>query len=215
MLLASSMAIGNVRPQCRQMCNLPYLCRGSETAYTLREWLYRYVFSAIDDAYHRLHPKGNSQSADLAEELTSSEIDQAIKDAFVLLDRDLIEGAARAIEGDRFLNDAMSEVAPSYSGSCALFSLYDMQKQRLKVACSGDSRAVLGRRNAAGEWKALALSADQTGYNKDEIARIHAEHPGEPNVIQDGRLLGMAVTRAFGDGIWKVQVQIRLHVKPS
>lgn len=173
-----------------------------ECAYTLREFLYIYVSQAIDEAWRRLNP--DSQSTEPARELTSSEIDQAIKNAFLRLDRDIIEGAATAIEEDRFLNDAMSEVAPTYSGSCALFSLYDPQKQILKVACTGDSRAVLGRRNAQGGWEAMALSVDQTGYNRDEIVRIHAEHPGEPDIIRDGRLLGMAVTRAFGDGIYKV-----------
>jgi len=147
-----------------------------------------------------------SQSAEAADELTSSEIDQAIKDAFMLLDRDIIEGGAEAIDGHRFLNDAMTAIAPSYSGSCALLTLYDPERQRLKVACTGDSRAVLGRRNAAGEWQAHALSVDQTGYNEDEVSRIRREHPGEPDVIKDGRLLGLAVTRAFGDGIWKVRM---------
>ena len=160
----------------------------------------------MEEAQNRLHPDADLESAKSAGDLTSSEIDQAIKNAFMRLDRDIIEGGAKAIQGDRFLNDAMSEVAPSYSGSCALLSLYDWKSQRLKVACTGDSRAVLGRCNTAGEWEAIALSIDQNGYNEDEIARIRAEHPGEPDVIKDGRLLGLAVTRAFGDGIWKVLV---------
>ena len=57
----------------------------------------------------------------------------------------------------------MSRLAPAYSGSCALVSYYVSDLQLLKVACTGDSRAVLGRRNAAGEWKAIALSSDQVG----------------------------------------------------
>ena len=169
---------------------------------------------ALEDARQRLYPEVDSHSKKSTGELTSSEIDQAIKEAFVLLDRDIIEGAAAAIEGNRFLNDAMSEVAPSYSGSCALFSLYDPESRTLKVASTGDSRAVLGRRNVDGDWEAMALSIDQTGYNKDEVARIHAEHPGEPDVIKDGRVLGMAVTRAFGDGVYKVQSP-PLHIKYS
>jgi len=160
----------------------------------------------LEDARNRLHPVPELQSAGTADDLTSNEIDQAIRDAFMLLDRDIIEGGAEAVDRDRFLNDAMAEIAPSYSGSCALLTLYDPERQRLKVACTGDSRAVLGRRNASGEWEAHALSIDQTGYNEDEVSRIRKEHPGEPDVIKDGRLLGLAVTRAFGDGIWKVWV---------
>ena len=49
-------------------------------------------------------------------------VDQAIKDAFISLDRIIIDGGAEAAVGDRFLNDAMSELSPSYSGSCALVS---------------------------------------------------------------------------------------------
>lgn len=160
----------------------------------------------MEDARNRLHPVADKQSVEEADDLTSSEIDQAIKDAFMLLDRDIIQAGAEAIEGDRFLNDAMAETAPSYSGSCALLTLYDPDRRRLKVACTGDSRAVLGRRNAAGEWEAHALSSDQTGYNDDEISRIRDAHPGEPDVVEQGRLLGLAVTRAFGDGIWKVRL---------
>ena len=82
--------------------------------------------------------------------------------------------------------------------------LYEHKGSTLKVACTGDSRAILGRQNAAGIWEAMVLSVDQTGHNKDEVARLRSEHPNEPDMIKDGRLLGLAVTRAFGDGIWKV-----------
>ena len=50
---------------------------------------------------------------------------------------------------------------------------------------------------------AIPLSQDQTGYNDSEVARLQAEHPNEPNMIKKGRLLGLAVTRAFGDARWK------------
>ena len=67
-------------------------------------------------------------------------IDQAIKEAFIALDRDIIDAGANAAVGDRFLNDAMSELAPSYSGSCALVSLYEHKTRLLRVACTGDSK---------------------------------------------------------------------------
>ena len=73
----------------------------------------------------------------------------------------------------------------------------------LKVACTGDSRAVLGRRNKrSGLWEAVALSEDQTGYNENERRRLQREHPNEPDMIKGGRILGLAVTRAFGDARW-------------
>lgn len=103
------------------------------------------------------------------------------------------------ITGSRPLARSMFELAGAESGSCALVAVYDVATQLLCVACVGDSRAVLGRRNKKGDWEAVPLSVDQTGYNKDEVARLRAEHPNEPQMIQDGRLLGLAVTRAFGD----------------
>ena len=74
-----------------------------------------------------------------------------------------MEQGATAITGPSFLNEAMSQIGPAYSGSCALVSYYHSESQLLKVACTGDSRAVLGRRNAAGKWEARALSRDQVG----------------------------------------------------
>lgn len=72
-----------------------------------------------------------------------------------------MDHGAAAIIGPSFLNEAMSQLAPAYSGSCAIVSYYHSESRVLKVACTGDSRAVLGRRNAAGEWEAIALSSDQ------------------------------------------------------
>lgn len=50
------------------------------------------------------------------------------------------------------------------------------------------------------------MSEDQTGKNAAEYERISAAHPGEKDDVLDtktGRLLGIAVTRAFGDHRWK------------
>lgn len=130
-------------------------------------------------------------------------VDQAIKNAFLGLDRDIIETGKEAAMGKRYLGDAIVELDPCYAGSCALMSIYDLKSQLLRVACVGDSRAVLGRRTSSGGWQATALSADQTGYNSEEAARIRKEHPDEPDAVKDGRVLGLAVTRAFGDAFWK------------
>jgi pyruvate dehydrogenase phosphatase len=37
------------------------------------------------------------------------------------------------------------------------------------------------------------------------LVRVQDAHPGEPDVTnaKTGRILGIAVTRAFGDGLWK------------
>ena len=69
---------------------------------------------------------------------------------------------------------------------------------------------MLGRRNEkSGQWEAVALSEDQTGYNESETRRLEREHPNEPDMITNGRLLGLAVTRAFGDGRWKMSRELQ------
>ena len=91
----------------------------------------------------------------------------------------------------------------------------------------GDSLAILGRRNATGEWKAIALSGDQvvaliferrektprrqnwTGHNKDEVATLRDELQDEPELVKDGRVLELAVARAFRDGRWKWLRQVQ------
>jgi len=84
--------------------------------------------------------------------------------------------------------------------------MYDPSKSLLRVACVGDSRAILGRWNDdIGKYDVKLLSTDQTGFNIAERERIEAAHPGESKIIDkdSGRLLGIAVTRAFGDVRWK------------
>ncbi|KAL9046050.1 MAG: hypothetical protein Q9214_001022, partial [Letrouitia sp. 1 TL-2023] len=126
-------------------------------------------------------------------------INQAIKLGFLHLDNDIIQMAAEAILGPTALNEAVSDIEPANTGSCALLAIYDVATQLLRVANAGDSRAVLGKRNAAGEWEAIPLSVDQTASDENEAARIKAEHPNEPNVIDNGQVLGRAISRAFGD----------------
>jgi hypothetical protein len=38
----------------------------------------------------------------------------------------------------------------------------------------------------------------RTGFNNLERKRIYSEHPGETDIIEDGRLMGIAITRACG-----------------
>ena len=93
-------------------------------------------------------------------------------------------------------------LAPAIAGSCAILSFYDTRTQLLRVACTGDCRAVLGRRDGS-KWTVTQLSSDQTGANPAEIKRVQAEHPNEPAVTKNGRLLGYEPSRAFGDAVLK------------
>lgn len=143
-------------------------------------------------------------------EVASKETDEALREAFTSLDRDIMDAGIRAIYTGTDYADGMAQTRPSQAGSCALVSYYNSVSQILKVACTGDSRAVLGERDAAGIYTATPLSADQTGFNEDEVARLRDAHPNEPNMIgEEGRLLRLAVTRAFGDsfGKWSRHLQ--------
>lgn len=107
-------------------------------------------------------------------------------------------------------------LAPALSGSCALVSFYDTNSGLLRVACTGDSRAVLGRRGESGKWVATPLSVDQTGGNPDEEARIRKLHPGEDGVIRNGRILGgLEPSRAFGDASYKWTREVSEKLKRS
>ncbi|KAK5212596.1 [Pyruvate dehydrogenase [acetyl-transferring]]-phosphatase 1, mitochondrial [Exophiala xenobiotica] len=142
-------------------------------------------------------------------------IDQALKSAFVKLDNEICLDSVNKLSKNPSKRLAAEILAPALSGSCALLSFYDSQSKTFRVACTGDSRAVLGRRNLqTGKWFATPLSEDQTGSNPNEEARMRAEHPGEDNVIRAGRVLGnLEPTRAFGDAFYKWSRETQDRIK--
>jgi pyruvate dehydrogenase phosphatase len=127
---------------------------------------------------------------------------RTIKEAFRSVDEGMLEQAKMTVNSSgadmsfKFMN-----CAPVLSGSCALVALFDRSNSVLRVANTGDSRAVLGRWDSeAGKYVAKAMSIDQTGFNPDEVKRLRSEHPGEDVVDpKTGRVHGIAVSRAFGD----------------
>lgn len=136
-------------------------------------------------------------------------VDDAIKKAFLRLDDRISTQALNAMDAGYKPGAAetIAAIAPAIAGSCALLTIYDPETSTLRTAVTGDSRGVRGAWSSeTQEYKADCLSRDQTGFNRYEVKRIDAEHPGEKDKILDprsGRLLGMAVTRAFGDHRWK------------
>ena len=137
---------------------------------------------------------------------TPQAIDQAIKRGFVGLDNNIVNASVESVLKNASKPHAAQTLAPALSGSCALLSFYDASTKTLRVACTGDSRAVLGRRSPENPslWTAQPLSVDQTGSNPAEAARMRAEHPDEPDVVRIGRVLGgLEPTRAFGDASYK------------
>lgn len=135
------------------------------------------------------------------------EVESTIKKAFSYLDGEILEtGWIGANWCPAATEAGTSATDPVVSGSCALLAAFNPKASTLHVACTGDSRAVLGRWDASSNrYKCIPLSEDQTGFNPKEVARLAESHPDEPDIIdpKTGRLLGLAVTRAFGDHRWK------------
>ncbi|OAA53554.1 Protein phosphatase 2C [Cordyceps fumosorosea ARSEF 2679] len=160
---------------------------------------------------NKLIPYVSAMLAPLAPDAAGDAVDTAIQQAFCRLDDQIMAAGRAAVTDTTSPVDAaaMSALAPAIAGSCALMAVYDTQTSTLRTAVTGDSRAVLGSwSSATGTHAASALSADQTGFNADEVARLDAAHPGEKSAILDdktGRLMGLAVTRAFGDHRWKYE----------
>ena len=176
---------------------------GWTTSATLRKALITYVAKELNETYKAS-----------AEAPSSETIDNAIKTGFTRLDDDIVHRSVEKVFAKNNRAMAAEALAPALSGSCALLSFYDKRSKELRVACTGDSRAVLGRRTETGKWSATPLSVDQTGSNTDEEARMRKEHPNEAYVIKNGRVLGqLEPTRAFGDAAykWTRQVSDRLH----
>ncbi|KAK1961472.1 protein phosphatase 2C [Colletotrichum sublineola] len=168
-----------------------------------------------------LIPAVSSSIAQLQPGTDDAAVGTAIIKAFTDLDDLIMSNAMKAVDGlkagvvEPADSRVMAAIAPAIAGSCALLSIFDPATSTVRVACTGDSRAVLG--SAAPDstsYTALDLSKDQTGRNQDEFDRISKEHPGEDGILdkKSGRLLGIAVTRAFGDHRWKWTEDFIKHV---
>jgi serine/threonine protein phosphatase PrpC len=154
-----------------------------------------------------MHPILSSALSTLPPTASTTTIHNTMKNVFNNIDNTIMTHARTGANWYPAANmSALLQLAPALSGSCALVAAFDPDKQKLHVACTGDSRAVLGRWDPVEEkYVAQPLSTDQTGFNPAEVARIKEAHPDEDDILdpKSGRLLGLAVTRAFGDHRWK------------
>ncbi|KAJ5852023.1 uncharacterized protein N7529_011408 [Penicillium soppii] len=181
---------------------------GWTTSAKLRNVLISYVARELNATY-----KAASSDSSLIVP-TSEAIDAAIKQGFVRLDNDIVHESVKEVLKSKERRVAAELLAPALSGSCALLSFYDSQSKNLKVAVTGDSRVVLGRRGPSGKWTAKALSEDQTGGTPSEIKRLREEHPGEQYVTKNGRILGqLEPSRAFGDAFYKWSRDVQNTIK--
>ncbi|WPH01078.1 pyruvate dehydrogenase acetyl-transferring phosphatase 1, mitochondrial [Acrodontium crateriforme] len=183
---------------------------GWTTSAKLRQTLVSYVARELNNTYKSAlqDPKLNVPTAE--------SVDAAIKTGFLKLDHEITHDSVQKVLKAQSRVVAAEILAPALSGSCALLSFYDSRSKELRVACTGDSRAVLGRRGSSGKWTATALSVDQTGGTPSEDARLRAEHPGEQYVTLNGRILGgLEPSRAFGDAVYKWSKEVQDKLKSS
>ncbi|KAG9228648.1 phosphatase 2C-like domain-containing protein [Amylocarpus encephaloides] len=183
---------------------------GWTTSAKLRQVLINFVARELNSTYKAalVNPEDSTPSNDAVE--------AAIKTGFTRLDNEIVHESVEKVLKAKSKPVAAELLAPALSGSCALLSFYDSNTKLLRVACTGDSRAVLGRRGDSGKWAATPLSVDQTGGNPDEESRMRKLHPGEDHVIRNGRVLGgLEPTRAFGDATYKWTREVSERLKQS
>lgn len=185
---------------------------GWTTSQFLKENLVKSVLNELDKAYVPASPKAVYRMIP-----DSETIDNAIKTGFNSLDDLIVKTRIKTLLDNPNPSKASASelLAPALSGSCALLAFYDTYSLQLRVAVTGDSRAVLGTLDPkSGQWQARALSTDQTGSNVEEAHRIRSEHPGEESsAIRNGRVLGsLEPTRAFGDARYKWDRRVQNEV---
>jgi pyruvate dehydrogenase phosphatase len=170
---------------------------GWYTSDLLKRQLVPYVVRELSNLYSQGVIQGDQTP--LLNSPSSLAIDQAIRRGFTTLDDDIVLNSVKKLLKNPSKRLAADILLPAHAGSCALLTFLDSQTGRLKVACTGDSRAILGRKDAkSGKWVVEVLTIDQTGRNLDEVNRMRLEHPGEErDVIKRGRVLGgLEPTRA-------------------
>ena len=173
---------------------------GWETSAYLRETMIKAVSEELSKADADVHPNA-----------TSDPYSEAIIRAFKRLDDDIVHGAIERTLEVNSRTAAVNILAPAYAGACALLAFYDAKLSSLWVALTGDCRALLGRKRSDGKYDLEVLTVDQNAFDPAEKARVEAEHPGE-DVVKDGRTMGFAPSRVFGDARykWSRDVQTRL-----
>ncbi|KAI4105332.1 MAG: hypothetical protein L6R37_002782 [Teloschistes peruensis] len=188
---------------------------GWTTSARLRQVLIPFVTRELSKAYNNMTQRGIDGSS--RSTLPSPElIDSAIRQGFLKCDHEIVHESIVKARKANSKSAAADLLGPALSGSCALLSFYDSRSKNFRVACTGDSRAVLGRRGHNGLWTAQPLSEDQTGGTPSEMARLRTEHPGEPNVVSHGRILGnLEPSRAFGDAHYKWSKDVQDMVKKN
>ncbi|KAH7924681.1 protein serine threonine phosphatase 2C [Leucogyrophana mollusca] len=189
---------------------------GWETSRYLSKNLIPAIIGALADTYGKYLHDHDIDNTTSTPSPPPEAIDDTIKETFTRLDDDIVNTPLENVFSSSSREAATRLLAPAYSGSCAILGFYDSQTRLLRVALTGDSRAVLGRRvvNDGGKvtYDVRVLSRDQNGDNELEVSRLGALHPGESDLTKGNRVMGWGMSRAFGDAQmkWSLDVQARL-----
>ncbi|KAI1085634.1 protein serine/threonine phosphatase 2C [Whalleya microplaca] len=175
---------------------------GWQTSNLLTKQLMPYVRRALGDVEHQ---DGDNEPDEAVE--------KAIISAFKSLDDVLVNAALPIIESTLSFAAKARRLETAYAGSCALLTLFDPSTRKLRVASTGDCRAVLGQKTAEGKWESTDLTTDHTGANPSEVARLQAQFPDEPDIVNHGRVWGMQPSRTFGDGMWKWTAALKQNLR--
>ncbi|KAH7909594.1 protein serine threonine phosphatase 2C [Hygrophoropsis aurantiaca] len=189
---------------------------GWETSRWLSQNLIPAVIGALADTYSQYLRDHDIDGAEPFPCPSPEVIDKTLKDTFLRLDDDIVNAPLERVFSSPSREAAIRLLTPAYAGSCAILGFYDSQTRLLRIALTGDSRAVLGRRTVDDSGKVTyavqVLSHDQNGDNESEVSRLYAEHPGEADLTKGNRVMGWGLSRAFGDARmkWSLIIQDRL-----
>jgi len=208
---------------------------GTECGKVVAKQLHNYIASALEKTKLPKIPDNpdNDSTIDNKRRIKIEErvnkMTNAIKKAFINLDNDIVNGNVNFTvdeineEDDEDIGKIYTspldneevvkkQMMTALSGACALVAVVDNETDDLYVACTGDSRAVLGRKVKKSDtnenectdkdyvYEAIPLSIDQTLRNSDEVERMKKEHPNENETmfIRNRVLGGLMPTRTFG-----------------
>lgn len=62
--------------------------------------------------------------------------------------------------------------------------------RRLLISTFFNAYLVLASRTHTGAWSATFVTAPHDGNNRSEVLRIRNQHPGEPECLEDNRIVG-------------------------
>ena len=133
--------------------------------------------------------------------ITLPVVEECLTSSFNALDDHISSQALNDVklilQGHSMTPDMKEKIMRAIEGACV--SLAMVQTDAISVATTGDCRVVIGRK-VDNSWQALPLSVDQNAKNVNEVERLKTAHPGEDNIVFNGRVLGSLMPfRTFGD----------------